>query len=491
MRARSASTCGQRERSRGTRGRRRSSTRPRLSTRLSSSRPRRRTTSSTSRRASISGTWCRRSGRPRTAISCEMSDPSGAEMSRLGSHVDPFLALLVPLWWIWSSPSSCSPRRRSPSRAARSRVLARAQASRQPRLRRRVRDRLPALPGDAVQRVHARRDPRGQLRHPAHPLRDLVPRRGPAGACSRPSRSSRRRRRRRSPPRSAASASGTRVRRGQARSRRRDLRARACASASSNILVVIPHFAPAGASAVRRTLRRSRRHAERDAARTAVHRSGRVRPPDGDVVTSSFVPGARVRAVPRLLGARAAHARRRGAGPRDQPAVVEATSRRRSSTSTPPASSRSSSRVDPRRGEAAKRKRHAPTALLATLGCLAIVSPLIYAGSVIHKRSADQVQALRDAVDLIPAGVPTSASLSLGGNVSTRPVVVNFPMIGKATWVIVGPQTGSTLRRRIGVVWRTLGRAIAGRPCSHNTASSCSAASTDVEHDRRPWERPP
>lgn len=30
--------------------------------------------------------------------------PSGQELSRLGAHADPFLVLLVPLWWIWPSP---------------------------------------------------------------------------------------------------------------------------------------------------------------------------------------------------------------------------------------------------------------------------------------------------------------------------------------------------------------------------------------------------
>jgi uncharacterized membrane protein len=28
----------------------------------------------------------------------------GVEISRLGAHVDPFLVLLVPFWWLWSSP---------------------------------------------------------------------------------------------------------------------------------------------------------------------------------------------------------------------------------------------------------------------------------------------------------------------------------------------------------------------------------------------------
>jgi hypothetical protein len=49
---------------------------------------------------------------------------------------------------------------------------------------------------------------------------------------------------------------------------------------------------------------------------------------------------------------------------------------------------------------------------------------------------------LRQAVRLIPPDAPTAASLSVGGNVSTRRIVVNFPTIGPATWVIAGPKTG-------------------------------------------------
>src|SRR5437016_6081811 len=29
---------------------------------------------------------------------------SGAQISRLGVHVDPFLVLLAPVWWLWPSP---------------------------------------------------------------------------------------------------------------------------------------------------------------------------------------------------------------------------------------------------------------------------------------------------------------------------------------------------------------------------------------------------
>lgn len=33
-----------------------------------------------------------------------VTTPSGRQMSRLGLHADPFLALFAPLWWIWPSP---------------------------------------------------------------------------------------------------------------------------------------------------------------------------------------------------------------------------------------------------------------------------------------------------------------------------------------------------------------------------------------------------
>ena len=34
----------------------------------------------------------------------EMTTPKGVQMNRLGFHVDPFLVLLTPFYWVWSSP---------------------------------------------------------------------------------------------------------------------------------------------------------------------------------------------------------------------------------------------------------------------------------------------------------------------------------------------------------------------------------------------------
>ena len=82
-----------------------------------------------------------------------------------------------------------------------------------------------------------------------------------------------------------------------------------------------------------------------------------------------------------------------------------------------------------------KRRRHAPTALLAVIGCLAIVSPLIYSVVSIHSRSDTGVQATRRALKLIPPNVTVSASQTLGAYVSTRRVVAVFPDVARANWV--------------------------------------------------------
>jgi uncharacterized membrane protein len=103
-----------------------------------------------------------------------------------------------------------------------------------------------------------------------------------------------------------------------------------------------------------------------------------------------------------------------------------------------------------------KRRRHAPTALLAVIGCLAFVSPLIYSVVSIHSRSEGRVLATRHALKLVPAQVPVSASQTMGAYVSKRRVVAVFPDVSRANWVLVGPVAsgeddpvvfGRTLRR--------------------------------------------
>jgi hypothetical protein len=90
-----------------------------------------------------------------------------------------------------------------------------------------------------------------------------------------------------------------------------------------------------------------------------------------------------------------------------------------------------------------RRRRYAPPALLAVIGLLAIVSPLVYTVSSTHSRSGAEVTASRDALKLIPPRVPVSASQTLGAYVSTRKSVAVFPNVANANWVIVGPIASS------------------------------------------------
>jgi uncharacterized membrane protein len=88
-----------------------------------------------------------------------------------------------------------------------------------------------------------------------------------------------------------------------------------------------------------------------------------------------------------------------------------------------------------------RRRRHAPTALLAAVGCLAAASPLVFTITHAHGWTHKQIVARQRAVDLIPPHVAVSASNSLGAYVSTRRSVAIFPNLGKASWVLVGPPT--------------------------------------------------
>jgi uncharacterized membrane protein len=93
-------------------------------------------------------------------------------------------------------------------------------------------------------------------------------------------------------------------------------------------------------------------------------------------------------------------------------------------------------------GAARLRKRgRVPAALLVVIGCFAILSPIVSTVTILTSRSPDEVNAMRRAIRLIPPGAPTSAAQSLGGNVSTRHVIAVFPSVERANWVIVGPLT--------------------------------------------------
>ena len=48
----------------------------------------------------VQAVWSTAHGHP-----LQVTTLRGAEMSRLGSHVDPILVVFAPLWWVWPHPS--------------------------------------------------------------------------------------------------------------------------------------------------------------------------------------------------------------------------------------------------------------------------------------------------------------------------------------------------------------------------------------------------
>jgi uncharacterized membrane protein len=99
-----------------------------------------------------------------------------------------------------------------------------------------------------------------------------------------------------------------------------------------------------------------------------------------------------------------------------------------------------------------RRGRRAPTLLLVAASCFALWSPLDYSFVSLHGRSSGETAAARVALRLIPPNVPVSASQTLGAYVSTRRSVALFPYVGKASWVIVGKKVKEdppTFRRKV------------------------------------------
>jgi uncharacterized membrane protein len=78
--------------------------------------------------------------------------------------------------------------------------------------------------------------------------------------------------------------------------------------------------------------------------------------------------------------------------------------------------------------------------VLVIVACTAIVSPLFYSAYNLElaRPSNPTHAAIRHALSLVPPGVPISASQTLGGYLSTRRYVAVFPSLGRAEWVLVG-----------------------------------------------------
>ncbi len=74
---------------------------------------------------------------------------------------------------------------------------------------------------------------------------------------------------------------------------------------------------------------------------------------------------------------------------------------------------------------------------LAAVLCVAIYSPIFFLGKDVRALGSPRVSAKADAVGLIPGGVPVSASNELGGHLSGRRYMYTFPHVGRSRWIIV------------------------------------------------------
>lgn len=74
---------------------------------------------------------------------------------------------------------------------------------------------------------------------------------------------------------------------------------------------------------------------------------------------------------------------------------------------------------------------------LAGVAALAIWSPIYLNSSDVRALRSPLVAAKADALSLIPGGVPVSASNELGGHLSERRYVYEFPYVLRSRWIIV------------------------------------------------------
>jgi len=75
--------------------------------------------------------------------------------------------------------------------------------------------------------------------------------------------------------------------------------------------------------------------------------------------------------------------------------------------------------------------------VLAGAACLAIYSPIYMARSDLSAWGSPARSAKGHAVELVPSGAAVSASNQLGGHLSARRYSFVFPTVGRATWVVL------------------------------------------------------
>jgi len=96
---------------------------------------------------------------------------------------------------------------------------------------------------------------------------------------------------------------------------------------------------------------------------------------------------------------------------------------------------------------AARLPRLAPLVLTASLAGAVVLGPL-WAGELVPDRMSAHDRVAAEALELIPPDAPVSSTNGLGAHLSARRRVFSFPVVGNATWVAVDLRRASYLDRR-------------------------------------------
>jgi uncharacterized membrane protein len=81
--------------------------------------------------------------------------------------------------------------------------------------------------------------------------------------------------------------------------------------------------------------------------------------------------------------------------------------------------------------------------VLIGAGLLAMLGPIVLLGSDVPALGSPVVSAKTQAVRLIPAGVPVAASNELAGHLATRRYIYWFPSVRRSRWLIVDTRDGT------------------------------------------------
>ena len=74
---------------------------------------------------------------------------------------------------------------------------------------------------------------------------------------------------------------------------------------------------------------------------------------------------------------------------------------------------------------------------LIGVGCLALYSPIYFGAADVGALGSPLVSTKAHALSLIPHGVPVSASNQLGGHLSDRRYIYSFPSVRRSQWIVV------------------------------------------------------